>query len=63
MNISIEENIVKIQNTIAELSREQLRLEGSLRTLLSMKEMGITTIEVKNENLMETKEVVENVHG
>lgn len=63
MNIDIDENIAKLRAAIGNLREEQLRIEGSLRTLLNMKEMGVKVIEIKNENIIETREVVENVQG
>lgn len=63
MNISIDENIQRVTNAMAELKGEMLRLEGSLRTLQNMKDMGVKVIEIKNEGVLESKEVTENVQG
>ena len=59
MNIDISENITKIQIQMTELRSELLRLEGSLRTLQNMKDMGVNKIDIKNEDIMESKEVVD----
>ena len=59
MNIDISENITKIQIRMTELRSELLRLEGSLRTLQNMKDMGINKIDIKNEAIMESKEVAD----
>lgn len=59
MNLDISENITKIQVQMVELRSELLRLEGSLRTLQNMKDMGINKIDIKNESIMESKEVVD----
>tara|TARA_B110000858_G_scaffold195756_1_gene252919 strand:+ start:286 stop:480 length:195 start_codon:yes stop_codon:yes gene_type:complete len=59
MNIDILENITKIQMQMTELRSELLRLEGSLRTLQNMKDMGVNKIDIKNEDIMESKEVVD----
>ena len=53
------ENITKIQMQMTELRSELLRLEGSLRTLQNMKDMGVNKIDIKNEDIMESKEVVD----
>lgn len=63
MNISIDENIAKVHATMNELRAELLRLEGTLRTLQNMKDMGVTVIDIKQEGVLESKEVVENVQG
>ena len=63
MNISIDENIAKVHTTMNELRAELLRLEGTLRTLQNMKDMGVTVIDIKQEGVLESKEVVENVQG
>jgi lipid II:glycine glycyltransferase (peptidoglycan interpeptide bridge formation enzyme) len=59
MNIDISENIKKIQIQMTELRSELLRLEGSMRTLQNMKDMGINKIDIKNEDIMDSKEVVD----
>lgn len=59
MNLDISENITKIQIQMNELRSELLRLEGSLRTLQNMKDMGINKIDIKNEAIIETKEVAD----
>ena len=59
MNLDISENITKIQIQMTELRSELLRLEGSLRTLQNMKDMGINKIDIKNESIMESKEVAD----
>ena len=57
MKIDINENIVKIAAHINELRNEMLRLEGSLRTLQNMKEMGVKHIDIKDESIVDTKEI------
>ena len=59
MNIDISENITKIHVQMNELRSELMRLEGSLRTLQNMKDMGINKIDIKNESIIESKEVVD----
>lgn len=59
MGINIDENIATIQKTIAEFKEELLRLEGSLRVLVNMKQCGVNYIDIKTEDLVETKEIVE----
>ena len=64
MNIDISENITKIQIQMNELRSELLRLEGSMRTLQNMKDMGITVIDIKNESIVESKEITDgNIQG
>ena len=64
MNIDIDENIAKVRTHMAELQGELLRLEGSLRTLQNMKEMGVKKIDIKNEDIIESKEIGDgNVQG
>jgi hypothetical protein len=58
MGINIDENIATIQKTIAEFKEELLRLEGSLRVLVNMKQCGVNYIDIKTEDLVETKEIV-----
>jgi len=55
MGISIDENIATIQKTITELQAEMLRLEGSLRVLVNMKQCGVNYIDIKTEDLVESK--------
>lgn len=64
MNIDIDENIAKVRAHMAEIQGELLRLEGSLRTLQNMKEMGVKKIDIKNEDIIETREIGDgNVQG
>jgi hypothetical protein len=63
MGINVDENIERINKTILAHREEILRLEGSLRILTNMKDCGVSDIEIKQENLVESKEVVENVQG
>ena len=63
MGINIDENIQRIQTAIMSHREEILRLEGSLRVLVNMKECGVTVIDIKQENIIESKEIVENVQG
>lgn len=57
MNIDIDENIAKVHAHMNDLRGELLRLEGSLRTLQNMKDMGVKKINIKNEDIIESKEV------
>ena len=63
MKIDINENISKLTTQMNDFRSELLRLEGSLRTLQNMKEMGVETIEVKSESIINTTEIVDNVQG
>lgn len=59
MNIDIDENIAKVLEHMNEIKSELLRLEGSLRTLQNMKEMGVKKIDINNESVVESKEIVD----
>jgi hypothetical protein len=56
--LNVNDNITKIRQTIDEMTREILRLEGSLRVFLGFKENGLTEVEipeVEDEEIIETK--------
>lgn len=56
--------IISVDENIQQLKSEILRLEGSLRVFQNLKDAGVTSIPVKQENLiMNTKEVIDNVQG
>jgi hypothetical protein len=59
MNIDIDENIAKVLQHMNEIKSELLRLEGSLRTLQNIKEMGVKKIDINNESVVESKEIVD----
>lgn len=42
----VYENISKIRQTIDEMTREILRLEGSLRVFLGFKENGLSEVDI-----------------
>lgn len=44
--LNVEDNINKIRQTIDEMTREILRLEGSLRVFLGFKENGLTEVDI-----------------
>lgn len=56
--LNVDSNITKIRQTIDEMTREILRLEGSLRVFLGFKENGLTEVELP-EAEAETEEVIE----
>lgn len=56
--LNVDDNITKIRQTIDEMTREILRLEGSLRVFLGFKENGLTEVEMPEaeaEEVIETK--------
>jgi hypothetical protein len=56
--LNVNDNITKIRQTIDEMTREILRLEGSLRVFLGFKENGLTEVEIpeaEDEEIIETK--------
>jgi len=56
--LNVNDNITKIRQTIDEMTREILRLEGSLRVFLGFKENGLTEVEIPEaeaEEIIETK--------
>lgn len=58
--LNVDSNITKIRQTIDEMTREILRLEGSLRVFLGFKENGLTEVELPEaETETETEEVIE----
>jgi hypothetical protein len=59
MIINIDENIQKVNDQMKELHEELLRLEGSIRTLKSFRDMGIVAIPLKEENIVNSKEVTD----
>ena len=54
--IKIDENIKKLNDQIINTREELLRMEGSLRMLLQLKELGVSEIPI---NIMNTTEVVD----
>jgi lipid II:glycine glycyltransferase (peptidoglycan interpeptide bridge formation enzyme) len=44
--LNVDENINKIRQSIDEMTREILRLEGSLRVFLGFKENGLTEVDM-----------------
>ena len=44
--LNVQDNINKIHQTIDEMTREILRLEGSLRVFLGFKENGLSEVDV-----------------
>jgi hypothetical protein len=44
--LNVDENIIKIRQSIDEMTREILRLEGSLRVFLGFKENGLTEVDM-----------------
>jgi len=44
--LNVDENISKIRQTIDEMTREILRLEGSLRVFLGFKENGLSEVDM-----------------
>jgi hypothetical protein len=56
--LNVNDNITKIRQTIDEMTREILRLEGSLRVFLGFKENGLTEVEMP-EAEAEAEEVIE----
>jgi hypothetical protein len=58
--LNVNDNITKIRQTIDEMTREILRLEGSLRVFLGFKENGLTEVEMPEaEAEAEAEEVIE----
>ena len=57
MNINIDENIQKVRDQMTELRNELMRMEGSLRTLQSFRDMGIVSVPLKEESIVKTKEI------
>lgn len=56
--LNVNDNITKIRQTIDEMTREILRLEGSLRVFLGFKENGLTEVEIP-EAEAEAEEIIE----
>lgn len=54
--LNVDENITKIRQSIDEMTREILRLEGALRVFLGFKENGLTEVEIPE---IEAEEVIE----
>ena len=57
-SLDVEENIKKLQDAVESTYQELHRLQGSLRVFLSLKENGLTTIDLpekveKNEEVEE----------
>jgi len=57
-SLDVEENIKKLQDAVETTYQELHRLQGSLRVFLSLKENGLTTIDLpekveKNEEVEE----------
>jgi len=48
-SVNVEENIKKIISAIEQMSKEILRLEGSLRMFQEFKASGLETIELPHE--------------
>jgi len=58
--LNVNDNITKIRQTIDEMTREILRLEGSLRVFFGFKENGLTEVEIPEaEAEAEAEEIIE----
>ena len=56
-SLDVEENIKKLQDAVETTYQELHRLQGSLRVFMSLKENGLTTIDLPEK--VEKKEEVE----
>jgi len=56
-SLDVEENIKKLQEAVETTYQELHRLQGSLRVFMSLKENGLTTIDLPEK--VEKKEEVE----
>ena len=59
-NIKLDENINQLKTQISNLRDETLRLEGSLRMLIQLKDLGVSEIPI---NIMNSKEIVVDGHN
>lgn len=57
-SLDVEENIKKLQDAVESTYQELHRLQGSLRVFLSLKENGLTTIDLP-EKVEKDEEVEE----
>lgn len=57
-SLDVEENIKKLQDAVETTYQELHRLQGSLRVFLSLKENGLTTIDLP-EKVEKDEEVEE----
>ena len=56
--LSIEENIKSTIQQMENMSRELLRLEGTVRLLQQLKEAGVDDIDVEEEKLKELQKKI-----
>ena len=55
-SVDVEQNIIKIQTSIEQLTQEIFRLQGSLRVFRDLKRSGLTSVEVPHEPRDEEEE-------
>jgi hypothetical protein len=55
-SLNIEENIKKLQDAVETTYQELHRLQGSLRVFVSLKENGVTTIDIPEKEEKEDEE-------
>ena len=60
---NVEENIMKIERAIEEMTQEVFRLQGSLRVFKGFKEAGLVDVEIPErpqDPVMESEEIKES---
>lgn len=55
-SLDVEENIKKLQDAVETTYQELHRLQGSLRVFVSLKENGVTTIDIPEKEEKEDEE-------
>ena len=54
--LNIDENILRLQNTIEQMTQEVFRLQGMLKTFTDLKKAGLNNIELPDQGLEKIEE-------
>ena len=54
--LSIDENIIKLQNSIEQMTQEICRMQGMVKIFTDLKAAGVNNIELPNQGLEKIEE-------
>lgn len=54
--LSIDENIIKLQNSIEQMTQEIFRMQGMVKIFTDLKAAGVNNIELPNQGLEKIEE-------
>ena len=59
--VDVEQNIVKLRDTIEQMTQEVFRLQGTLRVFMEFKKSGLKVVELPHEPREEEEPQTEEV--